>query len=194
MKEKETSCAQPDWARQVRLQRIGKESTHQLSQLFTSTFTASQGAEEGALIGGLVEKLGAIIDSRKIHCFGAVVSDQLIGAIFFTGLQYTDGTEIPMLAPVAVAPSHQRQGIGKTLIRYGLNQLATDGALAVVTYGDPSYYGTIGFQPLSENVLRAPMDLSMPHGWQALSLAGVPIQPRAEQPECVEAFRNAAYW
>lgn len=99
-----------------------------------------------------------------------------------------------MLAPVAVATDHQKSGVGKALIRHGLNELANRGALVAVTYGDPSYYEKFGFKPLSENVLKAPMDLSMPHGWLGLSLTEEPIQTRAERPACVDAFLDPAYW
>jgi predicted N-acetyltransferase YhbS len=168
----------------MKFERIGKEKAGDLNQLFVSTFASSEGAEEGALIGGLVSKLSACIDDNE----------QFIGAIFFTMLKFTDGAPIYMLAPVAVSTGRQKSGVGQALIRHGLNELANDGVLAAVTYGDPSFYGKIGFLPLSEDVLKAPLDLSMPHGWQGQSLSKEPIHARTERPDCVDAFRDAAYW
>lgn len=51
------------------------------------------------------------------------------------------------LAPVAVIPSRQRQGIGRRLIRAGLERAARDGWEAVVVLGDPEYYRRFGFDP-----------------------------------------------
>jgi len=178
----------------MKLERIGRERASDLTHLFTSTFGSSEGADEGALIGSLVAKLSGDIDDLEIFCFCAVESEQLIGAIFFTRLHFADRAPIYMLAPVAVSTDHQKSGVGKALIRHGLNELADRGALVAVTYGDPSYYEKFGFKPLSENVLKAPMDLSMPHGWLGLSLTEEPIQTRAERPACVDAFRDPAYW
>lgn len=178
----------------MKFEMIGRERASDLKQLFTSTFGSSEGADEGALIGGLAAKLSAGIDGREIICFGAVESGQLIGAIFFTKLQFADRAPIYMLAPVAVSIDHQKSGVGKALIRHGLNELANQGALVAVTYGDPSYYERVGFMPLSESVLKAPLALSMPHGWLGQSLTKEAIHARTERPTCVEAFRDPAYW
>ena len=178
----------------MEFEKIGRERASDLTQLFTSTFGSSEGAEEGVLIGSLVAKLSAGIDDLEICCFGAVENEELVGAIFFTRLHFADRAPIYMLAPVAVSTNYQQSGVGKALISHGLNEMENRGALVAVTYGDPSYYGKFGFKPLSESVLRAPLDLSMPHGWLGLSLTGEPIQTRTERPDCVDAFRDPAYW
>jgi predicted N-acetyltransferase YhbS len=178
----------------MEFEKIGREREVGLTQLFASTFGASEGAEEGALIGSLVAKLSAGIDDLEIFCFGAVENEELVGAIFFTRLHFSDRAPIYMLAPVAVSTNYQKSGVGKALISHGLNGMEKRGASVAVTYGDPSYYGKFGFMPLSESVLKAPLDLSMPHGWQGLSLTGEPIQTRSERPDCVDAFRDPVYW
>lgn len=183
-----------NWVHRMEFERIGKDRASDLTQLFTSTFGSSEGADEGAVIGSLVAKLSSDIDDLEICCFGAVENQQLVGAIFFTRLHFPDRAPIYILAPVAVSTEHQRSGVGKALIRHGLNELANHGALVAVTYGDPSYYEKVGFKPLSENVLKAPLELSMPHGWLGLSLTQETIQARAERPTCVDAFRDPAYW
>lgn len=165
-----------------------------MTQLFTSTFGSSEGEDEGALVGGLVTKLSANINDCEIFCFGSFENQQIIGAIFFTKLQFKDGAFIYMLAPVAVSTEHQKSGVGKALINFGLTTLASLGTAVVVTYGDLGYYGKFGFKPLSENMLKAPMPLSMPHGWLGLPMTENPIQARADQSTCVEAFHNPAYW
>ncbi len=49
------------------------------------------------------------------------------------------------LAPVAVRPSHQRNGIGGALIRQGLTNLRLLGYETVIVLGDPAYYTQLGF-------------------------------------------------
>nr|WP_243323521.1 N-acetyltransferase [Geothrix sp. SG200] len=50
------------------------------------------------------------------------------------------------LGPVAVLPSHQRQGIGASLIRAGLDGLRSLGANGCLLVGDPAYYTRFGFR------------------------------------------------
>ena len=178
----------------MKFERLGRHNQHELASLFHSTFGASEGEAEGLLIGNLADQLGAAIDDRDVMAFGATQGEALIGAIFFTRLRFADDARVYMLAPVAVATAHQGAGVGQALIRFGLKSVAGQGAAVAVTYGDPAYYGRFGFAPLSEGVIRAPLALSMPHGWLGQSLNGQPIQPRRERPQCVEPFRTPALW
>jgi putative acetyltransferase len=50
------------------------------------------------------------------------------------------------LAPVAVAPQFQRQGIGSALIHEGLERCRQAGYEIVVVLGDPRYYSRFGFR------------------------------------------------
>lgn len=99
-----------------------------------------------------------------------------------------------MLAPVAVSTEHQGKGVGQALINYGLDELRNRYVNVAITYGDPAFYSKTGFQPLSENVIQAPLKLSMPEGWLGLSLTGDPIPTIKERPACVKAFNNSVYW
>lgn len=62
------------------------------------------------------------------------------------------------LAPLAVAPSAQRRGIGSALVRAGLHECAHAGCDAVVVLGDPQYYSRFGFLPASGHGLRCSFD------------------------------------
>lgn len=162
--------------------------------LFTSVFTVSEGDKEGMLIGNLAFKLSSAIDNKDIVSIGAYEEDTLVGSIFFTRLFVKADISVYMLAPVAVSTKHQRQGVGKALINFGINELINRDVDVVVTYGDPSYYSKTGFQPLSESVIQAPLKLSMPEGWLGQSLNQDSIPTIHERPECVEEFNDPAYW
>jgi len=172
------------------------DKTHQkeITDLFTSVFTSSEGEKEGKLIGNLASELSLNIDNQEIISLGAYENELLIGSIFFSRLRFNDPTLVYMLAPVAVSTTHQGKGVGQALINFGLNELIDRSVAVVITYGDPSYYSKVGFEPLLENVIQAPLTLSMPEGWLGQSLTGEPTPVINERPSCVKAFDDPAYW
>lgn len=173
---------------------LNKNSQGEVTDLFTSVFTLSEGEKEGWLIGNLASKLSSGIDNQEIICFGTYEGESIIGSIFFTRLRFKEAIRVYMLAPVAVRKEHQRKGVGQALINFGLNELKNRSVAVAVTYGDPSYYSKVGFQALSENVIQAPLKLLMPEGWLGQSLTEERIPTIRERPICVKAFDDPAYW
>ena len=174
------------------LDKIDKDT---IKELFTSVFTSSEGKDEGLLIGELASKLASGIDNQNIFCFGVYINNELVGSIFFTRLAFnTTEIKVYMLSPVAVSTQHQRKGVGKSLINFGLDELKRKGVDAVITYGDPSYYSKVGFTHLPQSTIQPPLKLSMPEGWLGQSLTKNPIPVIKESPTCVKAFNNPAYW
>ena len=76
-------------------------------------------------------------------------NETIVGHIMFSpvALSGHPGLEMMGLAPVAVAPAHQRTGIGSALVRAGLEQCRQIGCLAVVVLGHPAFYPRFGFSP-----------------------------------------------
>jgi putative acetyltransferase len=165
-----------------------------VTRLFTSVFTSSEGEEEGRVVGNLASGLSSVIDNQDVICFGTYKEETLIGSIFFTRLIFKDAIRVYMLAPVAVSTEHQRKGVGQALIAHGLNGLRSRSVAVAVTYGDPSFYSKVGFSELSEDVIQAPLTLSMPEGWLGLSLTGEPIPSIDQRPACVKEFDDPALW
>ena len=173
---------------------LDKNSKEEVARLFTSVFSSSEGEKEGGLIGNLASGLASRADNQGIICIGAYEEESIIGAIFFTRLRFNGPFKVYMLAPVAVSTKHQGKGVGQALINYGLNELKNRSVDVVITYGDPSFYSKVGFQPLSESVIQAPLKLSMPEGWLGQSLTGDPIPTINERPTCVKEFNDPVYW
>lgn len=71
---------------------------------------------------------------------------ELVGYVLFTRAR-VDGLPALGLAPVAVEPSRQRQGVGDALVRAGLEVARAGGERVVVVIGHPSYYPRFGFVP-----------------------------------------------
>jgi putative acetyltransferase len=62
------------------------------------------------------------------------------------------------LAPIAVLPGFQQQGIGKALIEAGIDKIRASGESFVIVLGHPGYYPTFGFIPASRFGIRCEYD------------------------------------
>lgn len=165
-----------------------------IENLFVSVFTKSEGEQEGALIGNLAKALMASTDRRDLYGFVAVDGGQIVGAIFFSRLTFEQDMDVFILAPVAVRTEYQGMGIGQALIGFGLREMKRCWARVVTTYGDPAFYSKVGFHPLSQEVIKAPLELSQPEGWLGQSLTDDALQPIPGRCTCVKALDDPAYW
>lgn len=89
----------------------------------------------------LVDRLRA--DGESVISTVAVDAGHVVGHIMFSRM--TAPFRALGLAPVAVMPSRQLNGIGSQLIRWGLAQAKTLGWHGVFVLGDPKFYGKFGF-------------------------------------------------
>jgi putative acetyltransferase len=78
----------------------------------------------------------------------AVKDGSVVGHILFSpiAIQMGDGS-LPALAlaPLAVRPEYQNQGVGSELVRHGLKQCQDLGHKVIVVVGHPEYYPRFGF-------------------------------------------------
>ena len=166
---------------------------YEITSLFNQVFTNAEGSEEGALIAALVSDL---IETAAADLLGFVAQDEgvIVGSIFFSRLILSSGQRAFILSPVAVATACQGQGIGQQLINFGIDHLKTKDIDIVVTYGDPRFYSKVGFKPIGEEVIKAPLVLSQPEGWLAQSLNDKAILKSASASQCVAALNHQKYW
>ena len=105
----------------------------------------------------LVERLRG--DGEVVASLVAETGNAVVGHILFSRLPIVAGDrEVAgaALAPVAVLPRFQRQGIGSALVRCGLRRCAELGSEAVVVLGHPGYYPRFGFSAALAERLDAP--------------------------------------
>jgi putative acetyltransferase len=76
-------------------------------------------------------------------------TEQIIGQILFSPVTLPGYPQLKImgLAPMAVLPSRQLQGIGTMLVTEGLLACEALGIGAVVVLGHPGYYPRFGFTP-----------------------------------------------
>ena len=82
---------------------------------------------------------------------------EIVGHVLFSPvtLAAEPGLILMGLAPMAVVPSRQRQGVGSSLVREGLERCRQLNAAAVVVLGHPEFYPRFGFSPAARLSLRS---------------------------------------
>jgi putative acetyltransferase len=106
-----------------------------------------------------------LVDKLRQACPAALslvaADDKVVGHILFTPvIVESDARRIEGmgLAPMAVAPERQRQGIGTQLVERGLDLLRERGCPFVVVVGHPDYYPRFGFKPAAAQGLTCQWD------------------------------------
>ena len=178
----------------MQLSSYKNSETTDIKQLFEDVFSDSEGEAEGALISNLVVDLVNSTQDQDIFGFVAKDDNKIIGSIFLTKLSFRAPIIAYILAPVAVHTDYQGKGIGQKLINFGIERMKDNGTELVCTYGDPNFYSKVGFQSITEEIIKAPLKLTYPEGWLCQSLTSNEISPISEKPHCVAALNKSEYW
>lgn len=117
---------------------IEDESQRHEAQVYDLVSAAFEQHDEANLIIGLRE--GDHVAASMI----ALEDGVIVGHILLSKLVNPEG--FLALAPVAVIPAQQRQGIGSALIKRAIAKAQTDGWLGIFLLGDPAYYTRFGFR------------------------------------------------
>ena len=85
--------------------------------------------EENKLIMTLALELARDITSPSIKSLVAEVNERIIGYVSYSPIFLKSDTGISayILAPLAVSPQHQKQGVGSQLVRRGIDVLTKEG-------------------------------------------------------------------
>jgi putative acetyltransferase len=179
----------------VRFETRGGGSDQRIVALFTASFADAEGEQEGAAIGSLVGGLLDGTDPGDIEVVTAEDDGALVGAAIFTRLHYPRDTRVVfLLSPMAVETARQGLGVGQRLLRHALQALRAGGVDVVITYGDPDFYGRVGFAPVSEETAPPPLPLSRPEGWLGRALSAAQLTPIPGPSSCVAALNDPHHW
>ncbi|MBO1754738.1 GNAT family N-acetyltransferase [Allobranchiibius sp. CTAmp26] len=103
--------------------------------------------------------------------FVAIEGTQVIGHVMLDGCWVRSASglrPIVMLSPLAVAPGHQRRGVGTALVETAVAAAEAAREPLIVLEGDPAYYGRRGFTFAGDHGLTLPLP-----GWAPAEAAQV---------------------
>jgi putative acetyltransferase len=91
----------------------------------------------------------------------AEVEDVVVGHILFSYIDLIGEETLRVLglAPMAVHPQFQRQGIGSALVQKGLEIADAMGEAIVIVLGHPPFYSRFGFQPSVNYKIQCPFEV-----------------------------------
>jgi len=132
-------------------------------------WSVNQAAFEGDAEANLVDALrdGGFAEVSLV----AEVDEEIVGHILFSRLfiaTKVGKVDALSLAPMAVLPSHQRQGIGSRLVETGLEACRESGHRIVAVLGHPEFYPRFGFS--AERARRLESPFGGGEAWMALEL------------------------
>jgi putative acetyltransferase len=88
----------------------------------------------------------------------AVMEGRIVGHILFSpaAIEGQERTVQGMaLAPMAVLPEYQRQGIGSQLVQAGIEALKQAECPFIILVGHPTYYPRFGFEPAKQYGIKS---------------------------------------
>jgi putative acetyltransferase len=116
-----------------------------------AVFRVNRAAFPDEDVAGLVDELGS--NGTLALSLVAESDGEVVGHIGFSPVTFDPllpSVRAWQLSPLAVLPTHQRQGIGGALVQEGLSRCKELGVDAVFLLGHPAYYPRFGFRPARE--------------------------------------------
>lgn len=122
-----------------------------------SVVTAAFGCANEALLVDALRTAGALPLSGVVELDG-----RLIGHIAYSPVHIEWAGEISpalALAPMAVHPDYQRQGVGTVLLDWSLAECRRDGHDLVIVVGHAGFYSRFGFVPARPHGILCPFEV-----------------------------------
>lgn len=165
-----------------------------LEQVLSVERAAFGEEDEARLVQDLLED-----DSAKpIVSLLAMQENKAVGHILFTKAQVESKNHlaISILAPLAVIPEFQKQGIGGKLIEHGLQLLSELSIDLVFVLGYPEYYPRHGFKPAGKLGFDAPYPIPEKNSdaWMVRGLRPGIIGTFDGKVICADKLNRLEYW
>ncbi len=134
---------------------IRTETEDDRTAVFEVNAAAFPTAAEARLVDALRES------AEKYVSLVALKNLAVVGHIMFSPVSIKPYDELRLmgLAPMAVSPSLQRDGIGTELVKAGLQRCRDLGVGAIAVLGHPEYYPRFGFMPASQWRIKSEYDV-----------------------------------
>lgn len=114
----------------------------------------NEGTDETNNEWNLVEKIRNTDSYHRNLSLVAIVDEKIVGYVMFSDA-WIGERKTAALAPLAVLPEFQRQGIGRFLVDSGLEFVRRQGYLSALVLGG-EYYQRFGFRPVTDKVTLSP--------------------------------------
>lgn len=173
---------------------IRKSNSADLEGLLAVERAAFGSEEEAELVRSLLDDSTA----EPTLSLLALSEGQPVGHIIFTGAVLDPPLSVQgmILGPLAVIPSHQKEGIGGSLIQEGLEILRNRGVGWVFVLGHESYYPRFGFTPALKLGFEPPYPIpgEFTNAWMAMALTPNPIATYKGMVIPCDTFNHPRYW
>ena len=163
-----------------------REATEEDADIISNIHQLAFGRIEEA---NLVENIRRSKAYLKALSLVAEVENQVCGHILFSRVEIEGLPENDLLAlaPVAVLPERQNQGVGSSLIKAGIEIAEKNQFKLITVLGEPSYYSRFGFKTAIDFQVESPFPVEskyymvLPLGSYNSSIKGKIIYPQAFQ-------------
>lgn len=155
------------------------------------------GIAEGDAIAELVDHLAHDPTATPSTSLVAELDGTIVGHVLFTAVQISPhDVRAQILAPLGVAPTHHRRGIGSALVRAGLAHMTAQECDLVFVYGNPAYYNRFGFMPATPHGLIAPYPIPSVHAeaWMVQALHDGVMGRIQGTIQCATTLHQPHYW
>ena len=146
----------------------------------------------------LVETILADPSAKPLLSLIAFLDRRPVGHILFSKAHLSSSPEVEVyiLAPLAVVPECQKQGIGGALIKKGLLLSAKAGVDIVFVAGHPEYYPRHGFAPAGKLGFKPPYPIPEKDAdaWMVKELRPKILSSVSGKVICCDALNKPEYW
>ena len=136
---------------------IRKEEERDYKKVYEVNRLAFQQENESKLIEKIRKGKNFVPDLSLV----AKIDDEIVGHILFSRIKIVGDSifESLALAPVAVIPEFQKQGIGAELIKKGIEKAKELGFDSIIVLGHKEYYPKFGFKRASNWSIECPFEV-----------------------------------
>ena len=137
---------------------IREEHKTDYQQVFLVHQKAFGQEEEGQIVERIRKSEGFIPQLSLV----AEIDGVVVGHILFSKIHIEtshDNKQTLSLAPMAVLPDFQKQGIGGKMIKAGIQKADELGFDSIIVLGHPDYYPNFGFEKASKWKITCPFEV-----------------------------------
>lgn len=178
----------------MKLRKTTEADIKTVLSIHKKAFGKSKGPEIADLVDGLLN------DQTAMPLLSLIAfNTKAVGHILYTKArlnQTNRRVSIQILAPLAVLPEVQSEGVGGQLIKEGLRLLKKAGVELVFVLGHPDYYPKYGFKAAGELGYEAPYPIPEEHAgaWMVQELCSGVIEGVGGKVQCSDVLDQPQHW